>query len=323
MKLFLINISLVLILSSVKAQQWVAFSQQSHYNLFLNDAYSGIDNKLNATLAHRSQYTFLTKTALASQYGSFSLPIISKKFGLGLKIVNDFIGYQRYTLGELTGAYHIEVGKSKLSFGLGIGLVNLNINGKLLRASGGNYENELVIHNDEFISNINVGGTAPSFSFGMLYRIADFEIGAAMQNINLPNLSLLKFNTKTKVIIDRTINVHAKYVIKTTSVNIEPIVLFNTDFIKHQMQLGINAEMRNIFFGLSFRGYSGQNNDALIGEFGVKIKKRFRIGYSYDYNVSALNKSNFGSHEISLNYMVIRKFSTKRKGNVLYNPRFL
>lgn len=318
-----ILIAFLLFTSQVKSQQWVEFTQQNHYNLFLNSAYTGYDSNIKATLAHRSQYTFLTKRAIASQFAEFSMPIFKKNYGIGLKIVNDFIGYQRYTLVELTGAYHLEINKSRLSIGLGVGIVNLNVNGAQLRASGGSYENEVVIHNDELIPNINVGGISPSFSFGMIYKYQNFEIGAAIQNINSPKIYLSKFNSVTNVKLNRTINLHSSYVIRLTKVNIKPVINYNTDFVKHQMQIGINTEINNIYFGVAFRGYSGQNNDAIMAEIGIKIKEKIRIGYSYDYNVSFLNKSNFGSHEISISYTVPKTFKIKNKGNVLYNPRFL
>ena len=307
----------------VNAQQWVEFTQQNQYKLFQNTAYSGYNGKLYATIAHRSQYTFLTKRAIASQFLEFSMPVFKKNYGVGIKIINDFIGYQRYTLAELTGAYHLNIKKSKFSVGIGVGFVNLNINGKELRASGGKYENELVIHNDELLPNINAGGISPTFSFGILYSISKFEVGLAMQNINSPKISLTKFNNETNVLIDRTINLHSSYVIKMTKINLIPNINVNTDFIKHQIQFGINAELHNIYFGIAFRGYSGKNNDAIMVVIGTKINNKIRIGYSYDYNVSYLNKSNFGSHEISVSYFINRKFLTKSKGNILYNPRFL
>lgn len=307
----------------ITAQQWVEFSQQNHYKLFLNPASAGSNSELYTTLAHRSQYTFLSKRALASQFGEFSMPVFKKNYGLGLKLVNDFIGYQRYTAVEINAAYHLELNKSRLSFGIGVGLVNLSVNGSKLRASGGDYTNQVVIHNDEKIPNVNIGGVAPSFSFGLAYEIENFTAGVAVQNINSPKLKLLKGSNETNIFIDRTINMNTSYVIDLNKVNIKPYLNYNSDFIKHQAVLGIMTEWNNIYFGLSFRGYSGLNNDAVIGEFGLTIKEKIRIGYSYDYNVSFLNKSNYGSHEISISYVMKKKFSTKNKGNLLFNPRYL
>lgn len=313
----------IILLFKVDAQQWLEFSQQNKYKLFLNSAHTGSNSEMYTTISHRSQYTFLTNRAIASQFLEFSMPILKKNYGVGIKIINDFIGYQRYTLAEITGAYHLDIKKSTLSFGLGLGLVNLNINGTELRASGGVYDNELIIHNDELLPNINVGGLSPTFSFGLLYKIDKFDLGIAIHNINSPKIPLTKFNNETNILIARTINLHSTYVIEMTKLNIIPSLNLNTDLVKHQLQIGINTELNNIYFGLAFRGYSGLNNDAIIAVFGTKIMNKIRIGYSYDYNISYLNKSNFGSHEISVSYFIKQKFSTKSKGNVLFNPRFL
>ena len=210
-----------------------------------------------------------------------------------------------------------------MSFGIGLGLINLSLDGAKLRAPDGVYENESINHNDDLLLNFNVGGFSPTFSLGMIYDLSKFQVGISVQNINSPKILLLKSNSETNINIGRTINVHTSYVIEVSKVNIIPMLNYNTDFIKHQMQVGINTELNNIYFGLAFRGYSRLNNDALIGEFGVKLIDKLRIGYSYDYNVSQLNESNFGSHEISISYKINRKLSTKNKGNVLFNPRFL
>ena len=313
----------ILTVQLVFAQQWLEFSQQNQYELFLNPSMAGANSMLYTTVAHRSQYTFLTKRAIASQFGEFSTPIINKNIGVGLNISNDFIGYQRYTSISLNGAYHLYLDKSRISFGIGFGMLNASLNGALLRASGGNYENEAVIHNDEKLPASNSGGLAPTFAFGISYEMGGLQIGAAIQNINSPKVKLLKTNSETIIFIDRTINLNAGYVIELKNVKITPMLNYNTDFIKHQIQLEILSEINNIYFGLAFRGYTGLNNDAIIGMLGLKLKDKIRIGYSYDFNVSGLNRSNFGSHEISLSYYLPRKFSTKNKGNLLFNPRFL
>lgn len=323
MKRFLLLFVLLFITHFAFSQQWLEFSQQNKYKLFLNPSLAGSNSMLHATVAHRSQYTFLSKRAIASQFGEFSMPIFSKNYGAGINIVNDFIGYQRYTSVSLNGAYHLYINKSRLSFGVGVGMLNVSLNGSQLRASGGNYENEAVIHNDEKLPSTNSGGVAPTFAFGVSYEMGGLQLGAAIQNINSPKVKLLKTNSETIIFIDRTINFNAGYVIEMKNVNIIPMLNYSTDFIKHQFQLEILSEINNIYFGLAFRGYTGVNNDALIGLLGLKIKDKIRIGYSYDLNVSGLNRSNYGSHEISLSYFLPKSFSMRKKGNIIYNPRYL
>ena len=105
-----IKISLVLFImfffvKNISAQQWVEFSHQNHFKLFLNPASAGSNSEIFTSLAHRSQYTFLSKRAIASQFGEFSIPVFKKQYGVGLKLVNDFIGY--YNLSSLCFAYKV------------------------------------------------------------------------------------------------------------------------------------------------------------------------------------------------------------------------
>ena len=103
----LLILFLSFILFELEAQQWVQFSQQASYGTYLNPAYSGFASNLNVTLAHRSQYVGLGTKSIGTQYASFSSPFLSSKFGLGVRLINDFIGLQRYTNIDLDAAYHV------------------------------------------------------------------------------------------------------------------------------------------------------------------------------------------------------------------------
>lgn len=314
---------LIFLLGSLKAQQWVVFSQQNNYKLFNNASLAGADSEIHATIANRNQYTFISNRNIASQFVEFSMPVFKKNYGLGLNVVNDFIGYQRFTSVALNGAYHLYTKKSRFSFGFGVGFVNIGLDGSKYRAAAGNYENGLVIHNDENLPNESTNGNAPSFSFGFSYKWQGLDFGAAIQNINSPKVQLLGSSLGTNVYLDRTFNSNIGYLIELKGVNIRPALNYYTDLVKHQFQLEIISEINNIYFGVAFRGYSGLNNDAIIAMLGIKLIDKIRINYSYDLNVSGLNKSNFGSHELSISYTLPKKFSTKSRGNLLFNPRFL
>ncbi len=164
----LLSIILFIVIESIHAQQWIQFSQQASYSSYINPSYVGFKSNLNATVANRSQYVGLGNRAIASQYLSFSSPFLSPKFGLGFRVLNDFIGFQRYTNAELNAAYHVLVNKNKLSFGLSMGLVQLSLKGSQLTAPDGSYLPGVVNHNDNLLPNVNSSGMAPTFSFGAL-----------------------------------------------------------------------------------------------------------------------------------------------------------
>ena len=68
------------------------------------------------------------------------------------------------------------------------------------------------------------------------------------------------------------------------------------------MQEEANAILvyRKFFWaGAGYRGFTGNSQDALIGYAGVRLSENFKLGYSYDYNLSALSSANSGSGQVS------------------------
>lgn len=307
----------------LNAQQWVQFSQANEYGTFLNPAYTGFNSNMNATLAHRSQYVGLGTEAIGTQYASFSSPLISSKWGLGFRLVNDFIGLQRFTNLDINAAYHILEGKHKLSSGLSAGIVQFGLNGAKLTAPDGSYLPGVVQHNDDLLPNTSSSGMAPTFSFGIIYGFKNFEAGVAMQHLSSPKINISNTASGTIIYLSRTINLHSSYVIKVNNIKVKPSFFCKTDFKKWQAQLNVELDWRKLIAGLGFRGYSGLNNDAVIGLLGFKLKEKIRVVYSYDYNVSFLNNSNSGSHELSLRFDLQKSFKQNVKSNIIFNPRFL
>lgn len=314
---------MAIMFNQVFGQQWVQFTQDFRYDMYLNPAMSGANSSIHASASHRSQYVGLSNKAISTQQLGFATPLFSEKFGVGLNVVNDQIGFQRYTLGNISLAYHQKIKSGSLSYGLSGGFVQLGLDGLLLRASDGNYASGTVVHNDQYLPDFRVGGMSPTLSAGLAYNNSRFTIGAGLQNLISPKISFESANSGTFTQINRTINAHSSYVIAINKIKLIPGVQYKTDLIKHQLQTNFLIDVKNIFLGMAFRGYSGYNNDALAGIFGFKIKNNFSIGYSYDYNVSGLNNSNSGSHEISIRYEKLIKFNEKSLGNIMHNPRFL
>lgn len=319
----LISLFIISICFELNAQQWVQFSQQANYQTYLNPAYAGFASNLNATLAHRSQYVGLGTKAIGTQYASFSTPIFTSKLGLGLRLINDFIGLQRYTNIDVMAAYHLLEKKHKLSFGLNLGMVQFGLKGNELTAPDGSYLPGVVVHNDDLLPNVSSSGIAPSVTFGMIYAYKSWETGIAVQNLNSPRIKLSNTSDGTIIFLSRTINIHSVYVIKLKNVNIKPSFFCKTDFNKWQAQINMQVDWRKIIAGLGFRGYNGLNNDAVIAMFGLNLKDKVKLAYSYDYNVSFLGNANTGSHEISLRFDLPKSFTQNVKSNIIFNPRYL
>ena len=305
------------------AQQWVQFTQANAYGSFLNPGHIGYQSNLNATAAHRSQYVGLGTRAIGTQFVSFSSPFLSSKFGLGFRLVNDFIGVQRFTHIDLGGAYHIMQGKHRLSAGFQLGIVQLSINGAELTAPDGNYLSGVVVHNDQVLPQESSSGSAPTISAGLIYGYKKFEVGVSMQHVSSPQIELSNTANGTLIILSRTINLYSSYVIEANNVKVKPTFFSKTDFKEWQAQMNLEIDWRKLIVGAGYRGYSGLNNDAIIGMFGFRVKEKIRLVYSYDYNVSFLNNSNSGSHELSLRFDLPKSFKQTVKSNKIFNPRYL
>ncbi|MEZ4929358.1 MAG: PorP/SprF family type IX secretion system membrane protein [Chitinophagales bacterium] len=316
-------ILLLFLLADVKSQQWIQFTQLNQYRLYNNTAYTGYNSQIDAVVAHRSLYVGLGTKAMYSQQAAFGMPVATPKLGLGFRFLNDKIGLQRYSQLELSAAYHPLQNKHKLSIGASVGFVQLGLKGNEITAPDGSYPSGMVVHNDAYLPNENSNGIAPSFSFGVVYGIKNFEVGASIQNINSPRIKISKTQSGTIIFINRTINISALYVIKLKSVNLTPLFYVKTDFLKWQMQLQAMLEWKKLMIGAGFRGYNGLNNDAVFGIIGLNINDRYKVGYSYDYNLSYLNNSNTGSHELSFRLNINKGFKGISKENILFNPRFL
>ena len=78
----------------------------------------------------------------------------------------------------------------------------------------------------------------------------------------------------------------------------------------------------NIFLGASFRGYTKNAQDALIGMVGIKLSQQIKVAYAYDYTLSNLNVASQGSHEIVLQYNLGKPIGKGKLPPIIYNPRF-
>ena len=79
-----------------------------------------------------------------------------------------------------------------------------------------------------------------------------------------------------------------------------------------QPEINIHAIIKDVFWA----GAAYRYNDAVAAIIGFQATQQFKVGYSYDFTLSKLQKYNSGSHEIMLNYI----FKYKNKN---YNsPRY-
>lgn len=315
--LFLLLVSLRL-----DAQQTPQYSLYMLNQFGWNPARAGADNSLSITGIWRSQWNGLAGAPQTQQVNAH-LPLQALQSGLGIWLENDATGPQRMTAGQFAWTYRLETRNGTLiSAGLSGGFSQFTLDGNLLKTPDGNYVDPAQpIHNDPILPTGRESVGAPVFGAGLFIVNKKLEVGLAAQQLLEPrwsfaqNLTIQSRRTLTGMVA-RPFNLTDDLVLK-------PSILLKTDLSEWQMEASAMGQFReNWLGGLSFRGFSGKNRDALVLFVGTRLNDRTRVAYAWDWSISALGTANRGSHELLLNYNLGRDFGKGRLPAVIYNPRF-
>ena len=129
-----IGCSVLLLSQRSAAQQDAQYSQYMFNGIYINPAYAGYKEVLNVHSFYRSQWTGITGAP-----HSMSLAIDASanngNVGLALQVSSDKLGAQTHLGIYGNYAYRIRMnddGSSRLALGLGVGMVQLGIDGSML-----------------------------------------------------------------------------------------------------------------------------------------------------------------------------------------------
>ncbi|GAB4321592.1 MAG: hypothetical protein Kow00127_14080 [Bacteroidales bacterium] len=83
---------------------------------------------------------------------------------------------------------------------------------------------------------------------------------------------------------------------------LSPNVLYLWQQHARQLSAGINLTRKPLELGIAYRNNLG-GSDAVTVVAGL-VTKRWRLGYAYDYTVSAMSKNTGGSHEVTMMLLI-------------------
>lgn len=321
-----VKVYTILLLSTIcmglRAQTEPQFTQYMYNRYLFNPAYAGSEDALEFSLLHRSQYVALASRFIATQGFNFNIPIYAASSGVGLTVVNDFIGYQRSTYIAANYAYRKKFKWGNMGIGLGAGIIQTSIDGSKLRAPDGNYDNGGVNHDDDYLPTTLQQGIAPDLSVGIYFNNDRYFAGAALNHIAFSSAKINGTTAGMRLNYARTLIFSGGYDFSIgKKLRLMPSALVKSDLKKVQVDVAATFTIiNNILAGVSFRGYTKKAVDALGLVLGFRYKG-FQLVYSYDANVSYLTSFNTGSHEISLQYRYPLK-KRESKGYFYHNPRF-
>jgi type IX secretion system PorP/SprF family membrane protein len=281
------------------------YSQYLHNGLLINPAYAGSREVLSFFLSGRLQWAGI-KGAPVSETLSMHTLLKNDRVGLGLTGQFFKYGFSKSTSVYADYAYHLKLGKGKLSLGLktGFDMFNTDYTGILLV----NQNDPAFLTNDKpyFLPNAGAG----AYFYGK-----KFFIGAAVPSF----LSYVK-NSSGKVssnaLSDFDVLISAGALITfTQAFKFKPSVFLDYSVQKtKKMQIDLNGNF--IIKDIVWIGGSWRTAEQVaVGILQIQINPQIMFGYSYDYPVGRMNNYSKGSHEIVFRYEFSYKVSAE-------NPRY-
>ena len=311
-KLLLLLICFAFVLPNAKAQDAGIFSQFFAAPMQLNPALTGGTYAPRIFLNYLNQWPSLSN-AFVTYAVSYDQLVPSMNSAFGISILSDVAGDGIYNTTSVNGAYAYMFKTSNDIFvkgGLEVGFTQLKLNWNQLifldqlNPLTGSVDGAGNINPTSEITPFALNKTYADFSAGMLVYNEMFYGGMSVKHLNGPDESFLNDFSATPVPVRWTVHGgaqinlrknHKKYLEGTF---ISPNIMYVRQGAFEQLNAGAYASYNKVFGGAWYR-YSFGNPDAVIGMIGMK-HNIFKLGYSYDYTVSALSAQSNGAHEISI-----------------------
>ncbi len=298
------NIIAFVLLSSYTAlsQQLPQFTQYMYNTISINPAYAGSRETLSLVGLHRSQWAGLDGGP-ETQTFSIHSPMRNEKVGLGLSIINDVLGFEKFTYIYGDFSYTLNLSeKTKLALGLKGGFTSYNLDQELRMA----YPNDPAIYGIEDRWNPNVG-------VGAYLHQNRWYLGLSAPRIlttdlnkenNVKALERISYYFTGGYVFDVSKNTKFKPAFLIKATNGAPLSYdLTANFLFHE----------KFWLGAGYRINEGTSSLGGIADF--QVSKQLRVGYAYEYPFSDINRFSSGTHEILLMYEV---FKSKR----VKSPRY-
>lgn len=304
--LALIITGLVCFSKPVQAQQDAQFSQYMFNGIYINPAYAGYREQLNLHAFYRSQWTGVTGGPKTMSL-AIDATANNGNVGLALQLSSDQLGAQSNQAAYANYAYRIrmnEDGSARLAFGVGIGALQLGIDGAKL--------NPNVVEPDQPTGTQST--IVPDARAGVYYSDNRFYAGFSVDNLisQYINVERYAFIPQPKPHYYLTAGV---LVPLTEGIMLKPSFLLKDD------RAGPTSLDLNAFFLLGERIWIGgsyrtgvklydksylqrdlSNQNSAIAALEFFANSNLKIGYAYDFSIGPLQGYSGGTHEISIGY---------------------
>ncbi len=286
------------------SQQDAQYSMYRFNGLYVNPAYSGSHDALNAMAIYRHQWIKIPGLPQSASVAIHS-PLKNERLALGLVYNFDKIGIEQTHTLSTSFAYRLPVGKKKkvkLCFGLsaGVAYYQAKLNSvNVVDAGDPNFETNVT---NRWLPNVGFGVYAYSDRF--------------FAGISVPHILANKLNGNYSAFYTRSDVAHQYHHLLITGgyvfnigkkVKFMPSMLLKYVPTKNPVSFDFNIAF--IFIDRIWLGAGYRFNDSYNFLLAVNVTPQLRIGYCYDLTVNSLNKYTSGSHEVMISYDALFKHS--------------
>ncbi|TWF44111.1 type IX secretion system PorP/SprF family membrane protein [Chitinophaga polysaccharea] len=301
-----------------QAQQDAQFSQYIFNGIYINPAYAGYRQELNAHAFYRDQWVGI---AGAPQTMSLAVDgnVNDDRVGLALQVSSDKIGAQSQLSAYGNYAYRIPLGteSGRLALGIGAGIVQQGLDpGKL----------DFTNPNEP-----NIGGAAQHMLLfdmraGIYYSTANWFIGFSADNLTA------QYQVKNKPLAHFIpVSKPHYYLTAGALFPVNDDVMLKPSFLLKDDRGGPTSLDLNMFILLKEMVWIGggyrtavhiynkpdlqpglTKSSAAVAMAEVFVIHELRIGYAFDYALNKYRTYNNGTHEISVGYYFRRMDNAKR-----------
>ncbi|WEK18825.1 MAG: type IX secretion system membrane protein PorP/SprF [Candidatus Pedobacter colombiensis] len=310
-KVLQLTIGLMLLFNLANAQQDGQFSQYMFNGIYINPAYAGYKEQLNLHAFYRNQWTGIQG---APKVLSLAVDAIANNgnVGLALQVSSDRLGAQRNESVYGNYAYRIRMnaeGTSRLAFGLGVGAVQLGIDGMLLNPNDPEPNQPVGM-----LSTI-----LPDARVGAYYSDDRFYAGFSADNLLSQYIDVGKYayiaqpkphyylTAGVLLPLSQDILLKPSFLLRDdrggpTSLDVNAFVIFAERFwLGGSYRTGVKLYSKN---------YLQKNLSTLnsaVAAMQIFPTQNLRVGYAYDFSIGPLQGYSSGTHELSLGYFFNRK----------------
>ncbi|MFB6306384.1 MAG: type IX secretion system membrane protein PorP/SprF [Flavobacteriales bacterium] len=287
-KIKILALFMISIANTSEAQQEPLYNQYLFNHFAINPAYAGSREAISANVLYRDQWVGFNG-APTSQTFNIHGPFKQKNFALGLNAYREEVGPTENISVMGTYAYHLRLGKGKLSLALRGGFFNSQFNSDKLnfRENG-----------DRFAGIVPSSAFAPTFDFGAYYYGKKTFIGFSATHLTeeeigyegLPQDKVSGFNLKRHFMLSggRVIKLNDTWLLKPSTL------------VKYVggAPLNVDLNISALYNKLIWVGVSYRSSETVVGMLEFNITDYLRVGYSYGYGLSELQDFNQGTHEL-------------------------